>query len=483
MRDMAITTHELAAVLRELAPAITGGRIQKIGEPKPDTILLDVRVPGTTMRLLISIDPDQTGLHLVTRTHPNPAVPPAFCRFLRARLAGARIDRIRQINEDRIVRLDLTASTGTWSLVAELLGRQADLLVIDGDDRVLTTYRRAEHRLGRPYAPPQPPPASRASPQSLPIEGVPGAPFPISAKLEERYDQRERELTTHHLTAARETLLRKRIKKQRRLVTALGGDLARAAQYERYARYGELLKSTLGRLRKGQTDTTVVDYFDETLPELTIPLDPAKAPQANMDDYFAKHRKFLTARKEIVPRIESIQHAIREAESELEQIKQGSWALYRSPQFKTPGSPARLQKRESRPERRGPFRRFTSADGAPIYVGRNARENDELTFTIAKSDDLWLHAQGVPGSHVIVRLEKGQDPPIETLRDAATLALLYSDLKKAGQGDVIYTRRKWIRKAKGAVPGSVTVTQEKSVFIRLDQGRLDALKQRSALQG
>jgi predicted ribosome quality control (RQC) complex YloA/Tae2 family protein len=58
--------------------------------------------------------------------------------------------------------------------------------------------------------------------------------------------------------------------------------------------------------------------------------------------------------------------------------------------------------------------------------------------------------------------------------------LLYSDLKKGGQGDVIYTRRKWVRKAKGAGPGSVTVTQEKSLFIRLDKARLDALKQRSA---
>ena len=79
---------------------------------------------------------------------------------------------------------------------------------------------------------------------------------------------------------------------------------------------------------------------------------------------------------------------------------------------------------------------------------------------------------------MIVRLEKGLDPPIDTLRDAAMLALLYSDLKKSGQGDVIYTRRKWVRKAKGASPGSVTVTREKSLFIRLDKTRLDALKHR-----
>jgi predicted ribosome quality control (RQC) complex YloA/Tae2 family protein len=120
-----------------------------------------------------------------------------------------------------------------------------------------------------------------------------------------------------------------------------------------------------------------------------------------------------------------------------------------------------------------------SIDGLPIYVGRNARENDALTFGEARPDDLWLHAQGAPGSHVVLRLEKGADPSHETLRDAAALALLYSDLKKSGKGEVIYTRRKFVRKVKGKSPGAVTVTQEKTIFISLDRARLDRLKERA----
>ena len=112
-------------------------------------------------------------------------------------------------------------------------------------------------------------------------------------------------------------------------------------------------------------------------------------------------------------------------------------------------------------------------------MGRNARENEELTFKFAHSDDLWLHARGTPGSHVVVRLEKGADPPPETIRDAATLALLYSDLKKSGKGEVIYTRRKWVKKMKGQPAGTVAVTQDKSVFVALDKTRLEALKERS----
>ena len=78
-------------------------------------------------------------------------------------------------------------------------------------------------------------------------------------------------------------------------------------------------------------------------------------------------------------------------------------------------------------------------------------------------------------------LAKGADPPPETLRDAATLALLYSDLKKSGKGEVIYTRRKWVKAAKGQAPGAVVVTHEQSIHIQLDSRRLDAIRARNEL--
>lgn len=98
-------------------------------------------------------------------------------------------------------------------------------------------------------------------------------------------------------------------------------------------------------------------------------------------------------------------------------------------------------------------------------MGKNARENEELTCKFAHSEDLWLHAHGTPGSHVVVRLEKGMNPPPETLKDAATLALLYSDLKKSGKGEVIYTRRKYVRKVKGGITRRC-VNRKKAVYPR-----------------
>lgn len=477
---MAMTASEMSAVLCELSPALTSGWVQKIGEPAPDVIVLDIRTPGRTIRLLISIDPDHARLHILTKPHPNPSVPPSFCQLLRSRLMRARLDRVAQINDDRIIRFDFAAAGGaTWSLVAELLGRHTDLLLLDKADMIVATYRQAIDRIGHVYGPPSRPTAQPVARPVLPTRAAPtGTLFPLSAEIEERYGALEEALRIERAAHARKQFLRKAIKKQQRLISALGTDLTKAAQYEHYARYGELLKSALGGLKKGQPSITLVDYFDERLPELTIPLDPAKNPQSNMDAYFAKHKKFLTANKELIPRIESIRREVQALEKELHDLEHGTWQPTQAPPLKS-GDHSGRRSLERGKDRRGPFRRFTSADGLPIYVGRNARENDELTFRFAKSDDLWLHAQGAPGSHVVVRVEKGSDPPNETLRDAATLALLYSDLKKAGKGDVIYTRRKWVHKAKGAALGSVIVTQEKTLFIRLEKARLDTLRQRS----
>lgn len=484
---MALTATEIACIVQELAPALAEGWIQKIFQPFSSSLLLEVRVPGHTRRLLYSVRDETARVHLVRENLPNPPTPPAFCQLLRARIQGARIDGLAQIPGDRIVRLDLTSRDGPVALIAELFGRHADLLLLDGESRVLATLRHNRDRVGQGYQAPSPTPlrsspsdVATPAPESKPQPSTESDPFPLSSRLETLYGGREAELS--HLTQIREreSILRKHLKKLLRRMSALRRDLELAGRYEPYARYGELLKANLGLLKKGLTTASVVDYYDERLPELTIPLDPTKGPQANMDAYFAKYRKFVSAQREISPRVAAIEVEVQQLQTELATIKNGTWQAPNREPRTTPSTISRPgRKRAAVETHRGPFRRFISSDGHQIFVGRNARENDELTFSLAKSEDLWLHARGTPGSHVVVRLEKGTEPPPETIRDAATLALLYSDLKKSGKGDVIYTRRKWVKKAKGQAPGAVTVTQEKTIYITLDKPRLDALKARN----
>ncbi|MEK6617943.1 MAG: NFACT family protein [Nitrospirota bacterium] len=484
---MGPSAGEIAAVVREIAPVLTSGWVQKVLQPTPRAITLEIRAPGQTLSLFLSANPETARLHLLSHRHPNPATPPPFCQFLRAHIQGARIEGVEQIEGDRIVRIRMTAREGPCSFIAELTGRGADLLLLDSHDKILATLNTPREKVGKPYQPPISParPQTRAgtwTSSDVDAKAFPSPDedhsFPMSTALERRYQAREEEFDRARLRQARLAEVRKRIKKASRRIEALRTDLDKAARYRDYARYGELLKANLGKIHKGQERITVTDYFDPATPELVIPLDPSKSPRGNMDDYFKKHRKHLAAEREIRPRLAAVERELEALRAELTAIQCGTWEPPTSKQEKA--QQVVLNRKtpipKSKPTRSGPFRRFEAADGLPIYVGRNARENEELTFKLAKSDDLWLHAHGTPGSHVVVRLEKGADPPPETIKDAATLALLYSDLKKSGKGEVIYTRRKWVRKVKGRPPGTVTVTQEKSVFVTLDRVRLDRLK-------
>ena len=121
---MGLSTDEIAAVIRELGPALTGGWIQKIFQPTPSSIVIEVRTPGQTLPILLSADPDTARLHFNSGKLPNPPSPPSFCQFLRAHVQGARVDSVTQVPGDRIVRIGLTAREGLCTFVAELTGRR-----------------------------------------------------------------------------------------------------------------------------------------------------------------------------------------------------------------------------------------------------------------------------------------------------------------------------------------------------------------------
>ena len=105
-----------------------------------------------------------------------------------------------------------------------------------------------------------------------------------------------------------------------------------------------------------------------------------------------------------------------------------------------------------------PYRRYTSSGGIEIRVGRGARRNDALTFHHSRPDDVWLHARHAAGAHVIMRWARPERPPAADLAEAATLAANHSGARGSGQVPVDWTRRKWVRKPRGAPPGVVTPT-------------------------
>lgn len=476
-----LSLDDVNAVLTEMAPACVGGFIQKIQQPTPETIILSLRRPGRSLSILLSTHSQYGRVHILSQKIPSTPTPPSFCQYMRAHLLGAHIHRLTQTPDDRIVWFELKKGEQVFFLVVALTGRSANIFVLDAQITVLRSLKPSRQPVGQPFTL-TPCPWGADTPAFPSLNDAEVRSFPVSERIEASHSTSELNASLEDQRHRQIAHLRKHVKKLERRIAKLTQDFEKVNAYREYARYGELLKSHVSAMGRGQHHITVIDYFDEKLPELTLPLNPEKDGPENLKDYFTKHGKFTGAQKNLVPRLE-------QAKAELTKLQQGLQALESGKEADLQVSeqvPAQSDRQAqphnpqpSKPKRQPavPYRQFYSQEGYAILVGKTAKDNDAVTFKASKPDDLWLHARGTPGSHVVVKLEKKQQVPPETLKDAATLALFYSDLRKSGKGEVIHTLRKNVRKPKGAKPGSVTVTQEKNLWVFVDQARLDRLKE------
>jgi predicted ribosome quality control (RQC) complex YloA/Tae2 family protein len=129
-------------------------------------------------------------------------------------------------------------------------------------------------------------------------------------------------------------------------------------------------------------------------------------------------------------------------------------------------SPAADRKKKKASPTLPGMRRYQSSDGYEVLVGRTARDNDQLTFRVARPNDLWLHAGDYPGSHVIVRNSSRSDIPHRTIIEAAQLAAKFSQARKDAKVDIHYTRRKFLTKPKGSAPGLVHMSNFKTITVK-----------------
>ena len=234
-------------------------------------------------------------------------------------------------------------------------------------------------------------------------------------------------------------------------------ELAATGERERLRQFGDILTANLHRVTKGQTTVLCEDFYDEDMKTVEIPLSPVLSPQQNAAKFYKDYTRMKNAEKELKHQmelartersyLESVLEELNRAstEGELEEIRQ---ELHSGGYVK--GDTGKKKMKQSRL----PPMRFESTDGYPIFVGRNNRQNDELTFKCARKDDLWLHASKVHGSHVIIACA-GVTPPDDTVTQAAQLAAHYSEAAGGRNIAVDMTAVKQVKKVPGAKPGMV----------------------------
>ena len=233
-------------------------------------------------------------------------------------------------------------------------------------------------------------------------------------------------------------------------------ELAATFDRERLRQLGDIVTANIHRIVKGQTTVSCEDFYDEEMKVIDIPISPILSPQQNAAKFYKDYTKLKNAEKELTRQMEigeqelhylkSVLDELNRAQTdgELEEIKQELQAGgYLRPDGKKKQKQAKLKPMV-----------FTSTDGYQIYVGRNNRQNDELTFKAARKDDIWCHASKVHGSHVIISCN-GTTPPDDTITQAAQLAAYYAETGSGQNIPVDVTSVKQVKKVPGAKPGMV----------------------------
>ena len=235
---------------------------------------------------------------------------------------------------------------------------------------------------------------------------------------------------------------------------------------ERLRQLGDILTANIHRIVKGQTKITCEDFYDENMAPVEIPLSPLLSPQQNAAKFYKDYTRMKNAEKELTRQLtlgetelsylKSVLDELNRAQTdaELEEIRQ---ELQEQGYLRT-----ETNRKRPRQGKLAPMR-FESTDGYPIYVGRNNRQNEELTFRLARKDDIWCHASKVHGSHVIIS-SGGSTPPDDTVTQAAQLAAYYSETGDGQNVPVDVTPVRQVKKIPGGKPGMVIYHTYKTVI-------------------
>ncbi len=259
-------------------------------------------------------------------------------------------------------------------------------------------------------------------------------------------------------------------------IANLTKDLAAASDLETYKLYGELLTANLHAVTKGMSEVKLFNYY--TNKEIVVPLATDKAPNENAQYYYKRYNKAKTTlikAQALIEQNDSDLAYLKQVRSMLEQAENSADVDQLNDELARAGfMPLRKTKVKQRPKKSAPIK-YRSSEGIEILVGRNNYQNDELTMKRADKENIWLHTKDIAGSHVIIAscFEAIKE---QTIVEAAMIAAYHSDARHSAQVPVDFTEVKFVKKPKGAKPGMVIFTDNKTIYVNPDKETIDKLR-------
>ncbi len=574
---MALDGAFLYAIRSELLPLI-GGRVEKIHQPSREEIIISIRTRQGSNKLYISANAGGARVHVTQLSVDNPQTPPMFCMLLRKRLGSGKLIAVRQDGLERILFLDFECvnelgDVVTVTLACEIMGRCSNLVIIDGESRVVDSIKRVDEDMSRERLvlpgmryefpprddrlnfltaePEQIVNALRAvnnaelskalirvfegiSPilarewtffagrgahlESSTVEGdqldrllfavkrtkeqlingeccfsavsdkegqlkdfsfirlsqfgtlmltkeLPSA----SALLDYFYSERDRTQRTKQRANDLFKLLVNLTERTSRRIAAQKEELVACAERDKYKLCGDLISANMYRLKKGDSLAVLENFYEEDCPSVEIKLDVRKTPSQNAQHYYNEYKKAVTAEEKLTEQIAKGEEELQYLDSVFDSLTRAASEndiIQLRLELSEQGY-IRSGLGKAKPPKALPPIEYKSSDGFTILVGRNNRQNDQLTLKFAEKSDIWLHTQTITGSHVLI-LTDGETPPDSTIEEAAVIAAVNSRGRGSNLVPVDYCLARYVKKPAGAKPGKVIFTNYKTAFVRPD---------------
>ncbi len=307
------------------------------------------------------------------------------------------------------------------------------------------------------------------------LEGKPTYYPNLSALLDRVFFARAERDRVKQQAGDLERWLQNEISKLKLKLKKLQKDLNHASNLDQYQLFGELLMANLYNFEKGQKEVIVTNYYDENGAEIKIPISERKTPIENAQSYYTKYTKAKNALIMVQQQIDKTNEDLAYFEMLSQQVQQASphdIEEIREELAEQGFMKMKASKRRKKPTKPAP-EEFTSSSGIRISVGKNNKQNDYLTFKLAKRYEIWMHTKDIPGSHVVIH---DANPDDQTLLEAATLSAYFSKARESASVPVDYTEVRQVKKPNGAKPGFVIYFEQKTIYVTPDEELVMKLK-------
>ena len=461
---MSLNASEINLILDELD--IAGSYIQKIIQPDFHTLIFSVFSPRDRFNLLISMKPGTSRIHRHTGRIGKAEKLQRFAQFLRSRILGGRITECSQPGNDRIIRMAIHKGDETTTLWIRLWGGNSNIIAVDSDNMILDSYYRRPAK-GETSGSKLVYQIKEKDISLFPVRSYPDGEsfnsFIDSYYTEIETRERRKQLYQQIEAMTNRTLskLECRLENARELV-------GRYENFEQYKQYGELILSSARSIERGASFLETQNWYGEN--ELIhIPLDPKLSAGENSEKYFHRYKKAKNGLSLLKEEIQNLTSKITDLNATRTALLKEQDVYILEDWFNK-----EKQHQSKVVVKDIPGLQFTSGSFM-LYVGRTAKENDELLRHYVRGSDWWLHARDYAGGYVFIKVEKGKSVPLDVLLDAGNLALHFSKGKNSQKGDVYYTQVKYLRRAKEGPRGLVIPTQEKNLAVTREPARIKRL--------